>query len=133
MIKQEQPPLKSGAGCVKGDFQARFRDNVRVKFPCGTRLPPSVGNRNDNHKLKSKTIVKVQKKEILTRQESPHISRLSVFYFLPTAHFLKQLPTHIVHIAKALQVNAETKALPKSAILLTHETTVHLNNTFLQK
>jgi hypothetical protein len=23
---------------VKGDFQARFRENVRVKFPCVTRL-----------------------------------------------------------------------------------------------
>ena len=24
---------------VKGDFQARFRENVGVKFPCVTRLP----------------------------------------------------------------------------------------------
>jgi hypothetical protein len=39
---------------------------------------------------------------------------------LPTAHFLKQLPTHIAHIAKAPQANAETKALSKSAILPTH-------------
>ena len=38
MIKQEEPPLKSGAGCVKREFQARFRENVRVKFPCVTRL-----------------------------------------------------------------------------------------------
>jgi len=38
VIKQEEPPLKSGAGCVKGDFQARFRENVRVKFPRVTRL-----------------------------------------------------------------------------------------------
>jgi len=36
---------------------------------------------------------------------------------LPTAHFLKHLPTHIAHIAKAPQTNAETKALSKSAIL----------------
>jgi len=36
--------------------------------------------------------VKGQKKEILTRQESRHSSRPNVFYFLPTAHFLKQLP-----------------------------------------
>jgi hypothetical protein len=61
--------------------------------------------------------VKGQKKEILTRQESRHSSRPNVFYFLPTAHFLKQLPTHIAHIAKAAQANAATKALPKSAIL----------------
>jgi len=65
--------------------------------------------------------VKGQKKEISTRQESPHTSRSDVFYFLPTAHFLKQLPTHITHIAKAPQSNAVTKALSKSAILLSHE------------
>jgi len=65
--------------------------------------------------------VKGQKKEILTRQESRHSSRPDVFYFLPTAHFLKQLPTHIAHIAKAPRANAETKALSKSAILQPHE------------
>lgn len=56
-----------------------------------------------------------QKNEILNRQESRHSSRLYVFYFLPIAHFLKQLPTHIAHIAKAAQANARTKALSKSA------------------
>jgi hypothetical protein len=65
--------------------------------------------------------VKGQKKEILTRLKSRHSSRPDVFYFLPTAHFLKQLPTHIAHIAKAPQANAETKALSKSAILPTHK------------
>jgi len=64
--------------------------------------------------------VKGQKKGILTRQESRHASRPDVFYFLPTAHFFKQLPTHIAHIAKATQANAETIALSKSAIFLTH-------------
>jgi hypothetical protein len=67
--------------------------------------------------------VKGQKeKKILTRQESRHSSRPNVFYFLPTAHFLKTilLPTHIAHIAKAPQANAPTKALSKSAILPTH-------------
>jgi len=63
--------------------------------------------------------VKRQKNEILTRPESRHSSRPDVFYFLPTAHFLKQLPTHIAHIAKAAQANADTKALSKSAILPT--------------
>jgi len=61
--------------------------------------------------------VKGQKKEILTRQESRHLSRPNVFYFFATAHFLKQLPTHIAHIAKAPQASAATKALSKSAIL----------------
>jgi hypothetical protein len=64
--------------------------------------------------------VKGQKKEILTRPESRHSSRPDVFYFFATAQFLKQLPTHIAHIAKAPQANAATKALSKSAILLTH-------------
>jgi hypothetical protein len=58
--------------------------------------------------------VKGQKNEILTRKESRHSSRPDVFYFLPTAHFLKQLPTHIAHIAKATRANALTKALSKS-------------------
>jgi hypothetical protein len=62
--------------------------------------------------------VKGEKKEILTRQESRQSSRPDVFYFFPNAHFLKQLPTHIAHIAKAPQANAETKAMSKSAILL---------------
>jgi len=43
--------------------------------------------------------VKGQKNEILTRQES----RPGVFHFLPNAHFLKQLPTHIAHIAKGIE------------------------------
>jgi hypothetical protein len=74
--------------------------------------------------------VKGQKSEILTRQEirsasialqtDKHSSRPDVFYFLPTAHFLKQLPTHIAHITKAPQANAATKALSKSAIFLLH-------------
>jgi hypothetical protein len=38
------------------------------------------------------------KNEILTRQESRHSSRLDVFYFLPTAHFLLA--------SKTLQENA---------------------------
>ena len=53
------------------------------------------------------------KRKILTRQESRNLSRLDVFYFLPTAHFLKQLPTHTVLIAKAPQAKAATKALSK--------------------
>jgi len=61
--------------------------------------------------------VKGQKNEILTRPKSRHSSRPDVFYFFATAHFLKQLPTHIAHIAKAPQAYAEAKALSKSAIL----------------
>jgi hypothetical protein len=71
--------------------------------------------------------VKGQKKEILTRQESRHSSRPDVFYFLPIAHFLKQLPSHIAHIAKATQANATTEALSKSAILPTHKKPLVLN------
>jgi len=67
--------------------------------------------------------VKGQKNEISTRSESRHSSRPNVFYFFATAHFLKQLLTHIAHIAKAPQANAETKALSKSAILPTHQIT----------
>jgi len=63
--------------------------------------------------------VKGQKNEILTISESRHSSRPNVFYFFPTAHFFKQLPTHIAHIAKAPQATATTKALSKSAILPT--------------
>ena len=65
--------------------------------------------------------MKGQENEILIRQKSRHSSRPDVFYFFATAHFLKQLPTHIAHIAKATQANAETQALSKSAILLTLE------------
>jgi hypothetical protein len=64
--------------------------------------------------------VKEQKKEILTRHSSRHSSRPDVFYFLPTAHFLKQLPAHIADIAKAPRANAPAKALSKSATLPTH-------------
>jgi len=64
--------------------------------------------------------MKGQKNKILTRQESQCTSRPDVFYFFATAHFLKQLPTHIAHIAKAPRANVTTKVLSKSAILLTH-------------
>jgi hypothetical protein len=70
--------------------------------------------------------VKGQKNEILTRPTSRHSSRPDVF-FLPTALFFKQLPTHIAHIAKAPQAIAETKALSKSAILPTHKIFVLLS------
>jgi hypothetical protein len=73
--------------------------------------------------------VKGQKNEILTRPKS----RPDVFYFLPGVysdaigtHFIKQLPTHIAHIAKAPEAIAETKGLAKSAILLTQR----LKNSF---
>jgi len=63
--------------------------------------------------------VKGQNSKILTRQESRHSSLPDVFYFFANAHFLKQLPTHIAHIAKAPQAYAATKALSKSAIFAT--------------
>jgi hypothetical protein len=58
-----------------------------------------------------------QKNKILTRQESQNVSRPDVFHFLLIAHFLKQLPTIIVHIANAPQANPESKALPNIAII----------------
>jgi len=39
-----------------------------------------------------------------------------MFFIFCQRTFLKQLPTHIAHIAKAPQANDETKALSKSAI-----------------
>jgi hypothetical protein len=59
-------------------------------------------------------MVKGQKTKILKRTEIRHSIRLDVFCFLITAHFLKQLPPHIAHIAKAPQSNADAKALLKS-------------------
>jgi len=41
-------------------------------------------------------------------------------FFLPTRKKEERNPTHIAHIGKAPQANAETKVLPKSAILSTH-------------
>jgi len=46
-------------------------------------------------------------------------------FFLPT-HKEEGNPTHIAHIAKAPQANAETKALAKSAILPTRNISVIL-------
>jgi hypothetical protein len=44
---------------------------------------------------------------------------------------MKYNPTHIAHIAKAPRADAQTKALPKSAILPTHtETTTRFIVTF---
>jgi hypothetical protein len=48
------------------------------------------------------------------------------FIFLPTAHFLKQLPTHIAHIAKAPRAKATSKALSKNAILPSHNNLLFL-------
>jgi hypothetical protein len=76
--------------------------------------------------------VKGQKNEILIRPESRHSSRLDVFYFFATAHFLKQLPTHIAHIAKAPQAYATTKALSKSAIFANPLSVIMINILFLQ-
>jgi len=39
-----------------------------------------------------------------------------MFFIFVTAHFLKQLPTHIAHIAKAPHATATAKALLKSAV-----------------
>ncbi len=38
LINMKSPRNESGAGCVKGDFHARFCGKVEVRFPCLTRL-----------------------------------------------------------------------------------------------
>jgi len=69
--------------------------------------------------------VKGQKNKILTKPEIRHPEsfqyRPDVFYFFATVLFLKQLPTHIAHFAKAPRANATSKALSKSAILPSHQ------------
>jgi hypothetical protein len=49
--------------------------------------------------------------------------KLDEFILFFSSHAQKEKgknPTHIAHIAKATRANAQTKALPKSAILPTH-------------
>lgn len=48
-------------------------------------------------------------------------TRMCFNFFFPPHKNFEILPTHIAHIAKAPQANAETKALSKSAILPTLE------------
>jgi len=52
----------------------------------------------------------------ITRHSLP--SRMCLNFFNPPHKNFEIQPTHIAHIAKAPQANAETKALSKSAILL---------------
>ena len=48
---------------MKGDFHVRFRENVRVKFPCVTRL---VSMLSDNHvKTKNHVIQEENEKKNL--------------------------------------------------------------------
>ena len=54
------------------------------------------------------------------KTREPTLKSTRCFLFFCHRTFLKQLPTHIAHIAKAPRANAETKALSKSAILPTH-------------
>jgi hypothetical protein len=72
--------------------------------------------------------VKGQKNEILTGQESRHLSRHDVFYFLPTAHFLKTilLPAHIAAHCQAAQADTQTKACQRAAILPTQKVYLYL-------
>jgi hypothetical protein len=63
--------------------------------------------------------VKGLKNEILTRPESRQLSRPDVFYFLPTAHFLKQLPTHNGTFAFAPTHEADPSAKSKEPFFAT--------------
>jgi len=67
--------------------------------------------------------VKGQRKEILTRPESRQSSRPDVFYFLPTTHFLKQLPIHNGTFAFAPTHEADSSAKSKEPLF-----PMHLNN-----
>jgi len=42
-------------------------------------------------------------------------------FFSPPPQKKERNPTHIAHIGKAPRANSQTKALPKSAILPTHQ------------
>ncbi|NMC38991.1 MAG: hypothetical protein GYA41_11775 [Bacteroidales bacterium] len=64
--------------------------------------------------------MKGQKNEILTRINSRNSSRLDVFYFLPTAHFLKQLPTPNGTFAFALTHKVKPSAKSKEPFCLFH-------------
>ena len=55
----------------------------------------------------------------ITRHSLPTQKCFNFFY--PPHKNFEILPTHIAHIAKAPRTNATTKALSKSAILLTHK------------
>lgn len=60
-------------------------------------------------------------KNVTDRQIAQHSlpTRMCFNFFYPPHKNFEILPTHIAHIAKATQANAATKALSKSAILLT--------------
>jgi len=60
--------------------------------------------------------VKGLKNEILTRQES----QPDIFHFLPTAHFLKQLPTHDGIFAFAQTQEANRSENQKCHFFQTH-------------
>jgi hypothetical protein len=70
----------------------------------------------ERNKIKVNHCERTEKRNI-DKTKEPTLKPTRCFLFFATAHFLKQLPTHIAHIAKATQANAETKALSKSAIL----------------
>ena len=57
----------------------------------------------------------------ITRHSLP--TRMCFNFFYPPHKNFEILPTHIAHIAKAPRANATTKALSKSAILLTLQNT----------
>ena len=64
----------------------------------------------------------------ITRHSLP--TRMCFNFFYPPHKNFEILPTHIAHIAKAPQANATTKALSKSAILLTRIEKRNEINTF---
>ena len=60
-----------------------------------------------------------ERKDLAFWQDSANLMEIYFVFFFPRK---KEYPTRIAHIVKAAQANAETKTLPKSAILPTHTT-----------
>jgi len=53
-------------------------------------------------------------KDLAFCQDSANLMEFILFFSSPPQK--RRIPTHIAHIGKAIRANAETKALPKSAI-----------------
>ena len=79
---------------VKGDFQARFRENVGVKFPCVTRLvamsgqPQSTGitrhRKNKKIPTHKEIFANTQMAHLVFPDTQAHASKNQKSHFLPS-------------------------------------------------
>lgn len=75
---------------------------------------------NDTANRQCKWNIKLEMKNETDRQIPRHTLPTRMFFnFFYPPHKKFEMPTHIAHIPKAPRTNAATKALSKSAILLT--------------